>query len=114
MLIQKGVCAARASFAVAVTDGHATDDVFALRPMRRAVMRRDVSVRVLLIARVRRLHRRLHNARRRLRAGIQKKGDSLLLFALLVGVLKSHRPVIATRFQRISSAASALNINITC
>lgn len=72
MLIQVGVRAARASFAVAVANGHATDDVLALRSMRRAIMRRDVAVRVLLTARVCLLHR-LYDARRRLCAAIQSK-----------------------------------------
>lgn len=45
--------AAWASFAVAVTDSNTANDILALRSMRRrAAMRRNVPVRMLLTARV--------------------------------------------------------------
>lgn len=71
MLIQMGVRAAWTSLAIAITNGHAADDILALRTVRRATMRRNMSIRMLLTTRVCLLHR-LYDAWCRLCAAIHK------------------------------------------
>lgn len=75
MLIQVSVRSARAGLAVAVPNGHAADDIFALRRAmrRRAAVRGNVAARMrLLAARVRDLMDR-YDARRRSCAAIQEE-----------------------------------------